>query len=317
MDRQQIQQSARSAIVTIKNLTTEELTRVSYTITSGIWKPAPPESIPPRSAVHFATISNGFMSGCGGEVIYSQIKQGDRKFTFKWNNSYIDLGNGKEYSATTTHPSLFRITQDGTKTNNYSVEWGVLSLKQHIQQDKNSEKKAPWKQEHEDTNGRSILISILNTTNVNFWRSEYELVQGNWSKAPPDIIFANTSIEFGAVGQKIGLISTGVRGKVAYKPEGSEEKLFFLFDNPLIGIMKWHINHTNDYIVQTTSTSANNGSLFFYILPKNKANLSKSLSTSSVLPKRETHSPLVTHVSMTRSQPVIRHTQSTNTPVGI
>jgi len=129
------------------------------------------------------------------------------------------------------------------------------------------------------------------------------MVQGQWSCKPPEVIFANDNVEFGAVSGG-GLLKTGTSGKVVYRPEGFEDKLYFMFDNSAVGNTKYNTNKTPQFKVETKLKGTNNATIFFYICDNasGKETSEGARLTPPMLPQKPQPSPESTVPASKKSQ---------------
>jgi hypothetical protein len=116
---------ARSVSVTFRNNTTHNLTMRYCDVFSGEWTNRPRMYVSPSQEVYWGTVSDGFMTGTSGAVMYDM--DDGKNFTLKWNDPYVG-SNTYTFSGTALGAGGFKIIRSGGSGNNAQV---TLTLQQN------------------------------------------------------------------------------------------------------------------------------------------------------------------------------------------
>jgi hypothetical protein len=240
----ELRKAPRSALIRIKNDTSDTLFRTNFVLHSGKWRVFPPEAIEPTHEAAFGSESFGFASGTEGQVQF-QMFDGQAPFVFKWDVPYFPMSDP---TASGMCGEGYRIGNDLTlKSHHIVLSFAVYDLdnadypKRKEEETVSVVRLAPkiiesWKLQMQKAQ-RSILISFSNSSQkYKFLRKSYSVISGIWRMEPPLELLSDSTVDCGA--ESHGLPSTS--GEIVFKIQnnnGTEPlaEANFKFDIPIFG----------------------------------------------------------------------------------
>jgi hypothetical protein len=226
----------RSALIVIRNLTSESLFRIKFSLIHGMWRKFPPEIIEPNQEVRFGSESKGFMTGTEGSLEL-KMWEGQDPFIFHWVNPFFASA-----TMTVKGPNNYRVAQDVTSKAAMKVVLTIHDPYEHSEIERNQlvVSQAPviydlWKLELKKS-AKSVMLRIHNSYTKPLILQNAVLRHGIWGLIPPERIDPDTFVEFGA--QSHGM--TGSAGTFAYS---------FSKEHKIGAQFTWRLSHIKSTIL--------------------------------------------------------------------
>lgn len=134
--RKALEKGHRSVLLTIKNETTETLTRKTAGDASvnGKWVQDPLPSIPAKGTMVCGAVGKGVLNGTDGQLVFS-VPGFEGDVIFRWNNGKDKEKRGWSFEVTEDlKDSSYHIYQEGSGDKHQEISWSFLNIMQQQQE---------------------------------------------------------------------------------------------------------------------------------------------------------------------------------------